>query len=364
MSSVAPTELSAAIIIQRVGAGMFPRETVEMIARGLLPLPQAELVPVLAYLALRPDEAIAATAHASLADIPSRIVYGFASDENALPEHLVLLMRASQDAAILEGLIRNRAVPDDAIAELAGRADAAVQEIVVINQARILRAPQILDALLANPNLTAEARRRALETREEFFDKKARIEAERVVDEEEPDLELPDDAIADLLAQASVEDAAQVPQKAPEVPDSELRDPKKQSIFTRILLMTVSEKVQLAYKGGKTERTILIRDHNKLICSAVVRNPRMTLTEVEQIAGMRSINEEVLRLIGVRRDWISKYNVASILVRNPKAPIGVVLPLINRLTLRDLKNLKDDKGVSEAVRVSARKFFIQRSQKS
>ena len=139
MSSVAPTELSAAIIIQRVAAGMFPRETVEMIARGLLPLPQAELVPVLAFLALQQDEAIAATAHASLADIPSRIVYGFASDENAMPDHLVLLMRASQDAAILEGLIRNRAVPDDAIAELAGRADAAVQEIVVINQARILR---------------------------------------------------------------------------------------------------------------------------------------------------------------------------------------------------------------------------------
>jgi hypothetical protein len=364
MSSVAPTELSAAIIIQRVGDGMFPRETVEMIARGLLPLPQAELVPVLAYLALQQDAAIAATAHASLADIPSRIVYGFASDENATPEHLVLLMRASQDAAILEGLIRNRAVPDDAVAELAARADAAVQEIVVINQARILRAPQILDALLANPRLSAEARRRALETREEFFDKKARIEAERVVDEDEPDLELPDDAIADLLAQATHEDAAQLPQRAPEVSESELQEPKRQSIFTKILMMTVSQKVQLAYKGGKTERSILIRDHNRLICSAVVRNPRMTLTEVEQIAGMRSINEEALRLIGVRRDWSSKYNVAAALVRNPKAPIAVVLPLINRLTLRDLKQLKDDKGVSEAVRVTARKMYIQRNQKS
>lgn len=364
MSSAAPTDLSAAVIIRRLADGTFPQDALETVARGFLPLPQAELIPVLSYLALAPDAKIASMAHTSLSDIPSRIVHGFAADQNATPDHLVLLMRASQDPAILEALIRNRAVPDDSVAELAGRADAAVQEIVVINQARILRAPQILDALLANPHLSVEARRRALETREEFFDKKARIEAERILDEDEADLELSDDPIADLLAKAAEEDAAKIAQKPPEIPESELKDPKKQSIFTKILLMTISEKVQLAFKGGKTERTILIRDHNRLISSAVMRNPRMSQSEVEQIAGMRSIEEEVLRLIGVRRDWSSKYNIAAALVRNPKSPIGVVLPLINRLTLRDLKNLKADKGVSEVVRAAARKFFIQRSQKS
>ena len=364
MSSAAPTELSAAVIIERIAAGVFPRETMEMIARGFLPLPQAELVPVLSFLTRQPDAGIAAMAQAALTEIPSRIVHGFASDERATPDHLVLLMRASQDPVILEALIRNRAVPDDVVAELARRADAAVQEIVVINQARILRAPQILDALLENPHLSAEARRRALETREEFFDKKARIEAARIVDEDEPDLELPDDAIADLLEKAAEEDATRVTQKPPEVSASELQDPKKQSIFTKILLMTVSEKVQLAYKGGKTERMILVRDHNRLICTAVMRNPRMNESEIESIAGMRGINEEVLRLIGMRRDWVSKYNITHILVRNPKAPIGVVLPIINRLTLRDLKYLKDDRNVSEVVRVTARKLFIQRSQKS
>jgi hypothetical protein len=364
MSSVAPTDLSAAVIIERIAAGDFPREAVETIARGFLPLPQAELIPVLSFLAQRNDAAISAMAHTSLAEIPSRIVHGFASDERARPDHLDLLMRASQDPMILEALIRNRAVPDAAVADLARRADAAVQEIVVINQARILRAPEILDALLDNPHLSGEARRRALETREEFFEKKARIEAARIVDEDEADLELPDDAIADLLAKAAEEDAARIAQQPPEVAPGELQDPKKQSVFTKILLMTVSEKVQLAYKGGKTERMILVRDRNRLICTAVMRNPRMNESEIEQVAGMRGISDEVLRLIGQRRDWMSKYNIALVLARNPKAPVGVVLPIINRLTLRDLKNLKDDRNVSEVVRTAARKLFIQRSQKS
>ena len=81
-----------------------------------------------------------------------------------------------------------------------------------------------------------------------------------------------------------------------------------------------------------------------------MRNPRMTEQEAENIAGMRNVDDEVLRLIGMRRDWMSKYPIMLTLCRNPKAPVGVVLPLINRLTLRDLKGLKDDRGVQQVVR--------------
>ena len=84
----------------------------------------------------------------------------------------------------------------------------------------------------------------------------------------------------------------------------------------------------------------------------------MSETEVESIAGMRNIDEEVLRLIAMKREWMSKYNITVTLARNPKCPVGVVLPLINRLTLRDLKGLKDDKGVSETVRSLARKIYL------
>ena len=51
------------------------------------------------------------------------------------------------------------------------------------------------------------------------------------------------------------------------------------------------------------------------------------------------------------------------LTGNPKAPAGVVLPFINRLTLRDLKGLKDDRGVQQIVREMARKTYLLRTQK-
>jgi hypothetical protein len=358
-----PAELSGAGIIERIGSGQYPREIVETIARGFLPLPHDDLIAVLAFLTNSSDTAIAAASKTSLADLPSRSLHAFASNDSAPAEHLALLMRATGDPFILEALIRNRALPDALVAEVAAVADAAVQEIVVINQARILRAPEILDALLSNPNLTADVRRRVMETREEFFDKKARAAAAEAVevDEDAPMLTLSEEPIADLLEKAAVDETDAPP---PALMESEKTDEKKLSIFSQILVMSVSDKVKLAFKGGKTERVILVRDHNKLVCSAVMRNPRMSELEVEGIATMRNVEEEVLRIISMKREWSSKYSIALSLARNPKCPVGVVLSLINRLTLRDLKGLKDDKGVSDTVRSLARKMFLQRSHKA
>jgi hypothetical protein len=365
MSSAPPLDMTAASIIGRLDAGEYPLEVVSTIAAGFLPLPQDELIAVLAFLATRGEESVRGTARTSLADVPARSLAAFAQNESAPGEHLDMLVRASEDQVVLELLIRNRTVSDDAVIELARRADAHIQEVIAINHSRLLRSPHILDALDANPDLTADVRRRVLETREEFFEKKARQQPPTPPDDEDAVFDaLPLDDIQDLLDRAAAAEEGAAPAAAPELTPAEQGDPKKESVFSKILTMSVSEKVQLAFKGGKTERMLLVRERNRLICSAVMRNPRMNDTEVESIASMRNVDDEVLRLISMKREWMAKYNILVTLVRNPKCPLGIVLPLINRLTLRDLKGLKDDKGVPEGVRVLARKTFNQRSQKS
>ena len=358
-------ELTAAAVIERIDSGQYPRDVVLTIARGFLPLPQDDLIAVLSFLSASPDGEISGLSKGSLKEIPQKNIITFAANENIAPAQLLMLMKVTEDPLVLESLIRNRNVPDAAVVDLATHhGDPAVQEVIVINQARILRAPEILDALLANPKLTADAKRRALEHREEFFEKLARRAQEELA-EEAVAADLPTFKIDDLLEEAAAADESQAKAApAPELTELEKNDPDKVSIFQQILSMSVAQKVQLAFKGGKSARSILVRERNKLISSAVMRNPRMNDNEVESIAGMRNVDDEVLRLITMRRDWMSKYNIVLTLARNPKAPIGVVLPLINRLTLRDLKSLKDDKGVSEAARAFARKLFAQRSQKA
>jgi hypothetical protein len=206
MSATTPTgELTAAALIDLIESGTYPREIVSTIARGFLPLPQEELIGVLAWLALESDEEMAATARTTLeGELPTRALFEYASNERVAPDHLVRLLRITRNNLVLEALVRNRAVSDSAIATLARHAEEHAQEVIVINQSRILRAPEILDALLENPALTPDVRRRALETKEEFFEKNARLlliyelaaaAAEPPITEEEAPL----DAFADLL---------------------------------------------------------------------------------------------------------------------------------------------------------------------
>ena len=357
-------ELTAAGVIELIAANAYPREVVLNIARGFLPLAQEELIPVLTYLGTLTDGEIAQLARSAMNDIPSRVIADYASHEDVRADELVRLLEVSSDAFVLEALIRNKALPDEAVLDLARRAEARVQEVIVINHARVLRSPELLDALLENPALTADTRRRVHETREEFFVKKARRDEE----EAEPEVvDLPLDPIADLLERAAREDVEQ--EAAPTVPplgltESEKRDERTSAVWTRLSLMSVSEKVRLAYRGDRMIRLLLVRERNKLICSAVMRNPRMSEQEAEAIAAMRNVDDEVLRILGSRRDWMGKYNILLTLVRNPKAPVGVVLPFINRLTLRDLKGLKDDKGVPQIIRETARKVYLLRAQKT
>jgi hypothetical protein len=365
MSATAPGELTATSVISLIESGAYPRDVVATIARGFMPLAQEDLIGVLVYLAQSDDAEIAGHARDSLSqEVPPRAMFEYASNEQIEPEHLLRLVNFATDTLVLEALIRNRAVSDTTIVELARRADARVQEVIVINQARILRAPEILDALLENPELTADARRRALETREEFFEKKSRLPVPEEADDDGPELlDVPLDEIADLLAKAAELEAEPQPPSLVSLSESEKANPKKASLWARLSFMGLGEKVQLAFRGDRTARMLLVRDRNKLICSAVMRNPRMTEQEAEQIASMRNVEDEVLRLIGMRRDWMGKYNIMITLCRNPKTPLGVVLPLINRLTLRDLKGLKDDKGVQHVVRDLARKAYLIRTQK-
>jgi hypothetical protein len=364
MNAPASGELSASVVIGLIANGAYPREVVATIARGFLPLEQNDLIAVLAFLVESEDEEVAALARTSLAETPVRDMLEFAANDANDPAHLARLARVSSDNQVLELLVRNASVSDEAVVALARRGDARVQEVIVINQARILRAPEILDALLENPDLTPDARRRALETREEFFVKKARI-ADELAEVLEPDLiDAPLDPIADLLQRAQEAGDDTSAETIPPLNEVEKKDEKEGAIWNRLQFMTVSEKVQLAFKGDRMVRMLLVRERNKLICSSVMRNPRMSDQEAEAIAGMRNVDDEVLRLLSKRRDWMGKYNIMFALIRNPKAPVGVVLPLIPRLTLRDLKGLKDDKGVQQVVREAARRFYIAKAQKS
>ena len=140
----------------------------------------------------------------------------------------------------------------------------------------------------------------------------------------------------------------------PEPPVAE----ERASTVQRIAKLTVAQRMALAMKGTREERSILIRDPNKIVGVAVLSSPKLTETEVAAIARMASINDELLRLIANTRAWIKSYDVVLGLVKNAKTPLAVSMNLLSRLNEKDLRMLSQDRNVPDVLRITARKKIV------
>lgn len=130
-----------------------------------------------------------------------------------------------------------------------------------------------------------------------------------------------------------------------------------QTILQKLQKLNVSERIQLALRGGKEIRTILLKDANKEVSMTVLDNPKITETEIELLARSRSVSEEILRTVVKKREWMKSYNVILAIVNNPKAPQGAALRLVSELKTRDLQMLEKNKNVTEGIRSTAKKLL-------
>jgi len=392
-------------VVQAIVSGTAPQPARLAAARGLLPLPQSDLLEVLVALCLSDDSEIAEAATETLQSEPPEDLLIAAKADDTAPSVLAYLATLqSGDSDLYEAAILNARTPDEALAKLAASAtDSALIELIAINQQRLVRFPEIIEAILVNPARSVEAERRARETRQEFFEKErgAKQIAEElrargktaaaeffetaevstgnlsfddawliaqhieVSDADIDDSWLPAERFEDLRAETPEEIAANIQriieheriETAGEIPAERV------SLIRRIMYMNTRDRVKLAMKGDREARTILIRDSNKIVSAAVMNNPRITEHEVENIAAMRTVSDEVLRLIALNRAWTRSYSVIHNLVRNPRTPIPSVMTILPRIRSKDLISLSINRNVSENVRRQAVRLSQARSGK-
>ncbi len=67
--------------------------------------------------------------------------------------------------------------------------------------------------------------------------------------------------------------------------------------------MNVNERIKLALIGDTEARRLLIRDPSREVQMAILKNPRITESEVISIANSRGTSEEMLRAILSNREW-------------------------------------------------------------
>jgi len=396
-------------VVKAVVSGTAPRPAQLAAARGILPLPQTDLLEILVALAGNTDAELAENARNTLALQDADELESVVKSADLAPPVLAYFAeRDDQPKQIHEAILANPKTPNAAIISFARRtASGELLEILSLNQQLLIAAPQIIDAIISNPYRTSEAERRASEIKREFFQKERG--AQQIADELRAKGK---NAAAEFIEAAdfaenlqetssksnlSFEDAILLAEHI-EVPDSETDDSwlsfdyieeiyeetdeqremivnkilgelraeddeisgDRITMINRILRMGMKDRVKLAAKGDREARNILIRDPNRIVAQAVVQNARITEQEVEQIAAMRSVPEDVLRQIAINRNWARNYSIVHKLAQNPRTPISNVMTILTRLQLRDLQAMMKNRNISDAVRKQALRLVTAR----
>jgi hypothetical protein len=357
-----PAGLPIHAILERILSGAAPLPLRSAAARGALPLPRAVLARLYLHLRSDADEAIREDASRSLRDLTPELAREIASDPGC--DAVVLQHFASlgvRDEGLAEKLAFHPNVDAKTLHTLAAEGNAAVLDLVLTNQEKLIATPGLIDRISMNPALRHDQRGKLLDLLDRFAQDDGATEAGSAAEATEAESGLtPEEAaqlldvdVGELFAASEIMDAEEFARS---------EDIVVRSAFKKILELNTAQKAILAMKGGREERLILVRDTNKVVSLSVLKNPRITDGEVESIAAMRNVSEEILRNVGINREWSKNYAVMALLVRNPRTPPSISTNFVGRLNNKDLKHISGDRNVPELVRKMAKRNLELRTQ--
>jgi len=402
-------------MIDQIRASKLPSNMMQFAARGALQVSAAENIEILVYLA-KNNKVFGDLARMTLAGWDEKSSKAAAADPQTPAEVLNYLISPDNvRPALLSALLENPSVPEAPIVKLAVSAMRDTIDIM-LKSARVRTLTGVIGVLKSNPYLKKEeveelrALARASAAPATLSkDAPAGEGAQSAAQEPETAASAetePDDAeaggaddetvaaflkehaddiaaegdkpfkpmggIVELLGEdyfpvtqsseapaAATPTAAAVPVKpaAPVVA-------KRENALQKISHLNVQGRIQLALKGNKEERSLLIRDGTKIVAFAVLEAPKLSDGEVEKFASQKNVLEAVLRQIPLKRKFMKNYKIVRNLVSNPRTPLDLGLTLMKNILPVDLKNIAGNKDVSETIRNLALKMYKQKMEAS
>jgi hypothetical protein len=386
-------------------------------ARGALSVPAPEMIEILVYLATQ-TKIFAERARLTLAGWDENSSRAVAADPRTPKEVLAYMITPGNlRPTLLPGLLENPAVSEESLTQLAAAASRYMVETLV-KSARIGQSQKILNALSSNPNLNPAQSAAIAEKLSSFATLATEAaaatpdspeasqaaepppvaSADQAASPESSSDGVPEEVITVYLAEHATEISAEADKpfqpiggiqeelpSQPSAPDAVTaavssspegaataarRAPAKKvylsteeqrgSALQKISKLDIKGRIQLAMKGTKEERSLLIRDGTKVVALAVLESPKITDGEVEKFANQKNVLEAVLRGITMKRRFMKQYVIMRNLTFNPRTPIDVSLGLVKHLLTPDLRNLTGNKEVSDTVRKMATRMFRQK----
>ncbi len=293
------------------------------------------LVTVLFIFYYGEDKELQAEALNTLTDLSPSILTSVCSKTDIHPEILDLLARLHfTDMRVMEPLLTNRMVGLKTLHFVAEYASGDVLDLLASNDIAIRQDKSLRILIINNPHA----------------DKVTKIRLGWKEEVTSPDPE--------KVAEPVEEKPSTADKKKPPTKDEEEFDVSTLSKYQQLLDMPVAEKIKMALTGDKEWRTLLTREANKLVSSAVLKNPRISEAEVLMIAKNRASSEDLIRIILLNREWVKNYDMKKALIVHPRTPLQKAMRYMTFLTEKDIKELAKSRNVTQAIVNNARRILM------
>ena len=332
--------------VARIVQSGTPRDVQLAAARGTLPLAGKDLLTVLFFLCSSQDAEIKKTAVTSLCELPVSILAPVLRDQSLHPQLLELLVRArAGDADLMGAVIMHPATSLMTLLSLAGKASPEVLERLAGHENLLAQNPVLIETMIANPAAGKALKDKLGWSGPEPCDPSGSQPGPSDDADEDVDMD-------EGRSQAELESLME---------ETEQENLSKYQIA---LQLKVDEKIKMALTGDKEWRSILIKESNKMVQAAVMKNPRISDGEVLAVTKNKSSSDEIIRIILLNKDWLKNYEIRKALVTHPKTPLPKALRFVSGLVMKDIKNLARSRQVSNIIATAARKELELRIKKT
>lgn len=310
-----------------------PRDIKMLAASGKLPIEPRELLVALYFLSNDKDPEISAEAKKSVHNIPHHILIPLLESPDAHPKIIDFTSRIfAEESDVIKAILQSRNVHVKTIERLALNADEVLLEIISNQQKKLLAYPLIFEAVKKNPNITIPV-----------LEKIGSLMEAGTVEEELPE--------------------ALIKEKEEQNGSEEEEEEEEGSLYAQILKMGVSQKIKLAITGNKEARSLLIKEPNRLICGNVMKNPRITDSEVLLFSASKNVGADVFKAIVGNKDWMKNYQIKLNLVANPRVPLPTAMNLLLHVRGKDLELIAKSREVSKGISNNAKRMLSAEKKK-
>ena len=306
-------------------------------ARGALPMSGHNLVTVLFVFYHGENQELKEEALGTFQTLPAQILLAALSQEELHPSIIDLIVKLRyQDTVVMRSALSHRMIGIKSLLFLAENSSGDILDMLSHND-EILRKADVLRTTIINNIHADKVMRLRLGWVEPIFEP-----------EPEP------------VPESQVE--GQISPDEEDTFDDEDLEEESLSKYQQIQEMLVVDKIKMALTGDKEWRTLLIRESNKQVNTAVLRNPRISEGEVLTIAKNRSSSDELIRIILLNRDWVKLYDMKKALIIHPRTPLQAAMRFMTFLSEKDIKELAKSRDVGQAIVNNARRMLMTRKR--